>query len=96
MKSAAVLDDLSSHIFWDVDEIYWPEHRAFVVQRVLECGTLRDFQWLKNQLGMNGIVETAKKLRSLDDKALHWIACMTHTPINGFRCYSTKRSLKSY
>ncbi|MFO7938034.1 MAG: hypothetical protein R6V06_10585, partial [Kiritimatiellia bacterium] len=86
----SVIDKFSKHLFWDVDrsELDIEKHRKFIVQRVLERGHDKDWELLKEYYSVEGIVETARKLRSLEPTALvhcqgendGWTAfvCSTH------------------
>ncbi len=68
-------------------------HHAFIVQRILAYGTLADFELLRKHLGLKRIAEIAKGLRNLDQVTLHFVATITHTPLNEFRCYTSTQSL---
>ena len=89
------IKDLSKHLFWDVDkdQMSFDAHKVFVVQRILTYGTLADFKLLRKHLELNEIAEIAKGLRSLDQVTLHFVATITHTPLNEFRCYTSTQSL---
>lgn len=91
----ADLKGLSPHLFWDVEQVSWDAHKAFLVQRILEYGSLEDFRLLQSKIGLNGIVEIAKQLRSLDHKTLNFIAVIGNCKLNEFKCYSSKQSQKS-
>jgi hypothetical protein len=86
------LKDLSPHLFWDVDRnAVLPEvHQKFIIQRVLEYGTLNDWQTVLRFYGRETIIETAQTLRSLDPRALAFIAVFSGIPREHFRCYTTK------
>lgn len=86
---------LSSHLFWDVEQVSWASHKAFLVQRILEYGSLEDFRLLQSKIGLNGIVEIAKQLRSLDHKTLNFIAVIGNCKLNEIKCYSSIQSQKS-
>jgi hypothetical protein len=83
------LKQLSPHLFWDVEDVSWDRHKSFLVQRILEYGSLDDFQLLRSKIGLHEIVEIAKRLRSLDRKTLNFIAVIADCPLTEFRCYSS-------
>jgi hypothetical protein len=83
------LNQLSPHLFWDVEQVSWDTHSAFLVQRILEYGSLEDFRLLRLKIGLDGIVEIAKQLRSLEHKTLNFISVIANCPLNEFRCYSS-------
>lgn len=79
---------LSPYLFWDVDlETVDPEkHRGFIVQRVVERGTINDWRSLRNQYGLEGIVMAAQGLRTLEPTALAFLSTVGHVPRESFRC----------
>lgn len=86
--------DFSEGLFWDVDpgSFNIDRHLKYVVGRVLEAGTLQDWQMLCRSFPLADIVESARKLRSLDPKALAFISIVGHVPKESFRCSTTKQS----
>jgi hypothetical protein len=90
----SVIDKFSKHLFWDVDrnELDLDKHRKFIVQRVLERGHDKDWELLKECYSVEGIVETARKLRSLEPTALAFIVCVGNVNKESFRCYTWKQS----
>lgn len=93
MSKREYVDSMSPHLFWDVDvrTLDLDKHKAYIVQRVLEYGLMKDWDLLKSALGLWDIVDTCKRLRSLDPKALAFISLISKTPIEEFRCYTTRR-----
>jgi hypothetical protein len=79
----------SSHLFWDVNrqELDAEAHAAFIIKRVLEYGALSDWKLIRDYYTIPVIAEEAKKFRELDERALSYIATISHTPIEQFRCY---------
>lgn len=96
MLSNEDIQSLSPHLFWDVAEVQWPQHKRFLVQRILEYGSLEDFKLLRSRIGMNGITAIAKEWRRLDDKNLNYVTVLFNTPLTEFRCYNTKRYRENY
>jgi len=86
--------DFSKHLFWDVDvsTLHFDKHKEYIVQRVLEYGVMKDFVLLINYFSLNQVKNIAINLRSLDDRTLNFIAIITNTPIQDFRCYTLKQS----
>ena len=85
---------LSNHLFWDSNKSNFDQekHKGFIVRRVLEYGLLEDWKWLVETYGLETIVEEARKLRDLEPRALNFIAKLTDTPLDQFRCYITRQS----
>ncbi|MCU0358316.1 MAG: hypothetical protein MUE95_12120 [Cyclobacteriaceae bacterium] len=86
------LPGLSAHLFWDVDRnsLILDQHQKFIIQRVLEYGTLEDWKALLKIYGRDVITETVQTLRSLDPRALSFIAAFSGLSREKFRCYITK------
>ena len=83
---------LPTHLFWDVnpDNLEWEKNHQLIIERVLERGTLDQWKTIVSVYGLKKIVETVKKMRSLDPVSLHFIAAISHSPLNEFRCYNTR------
>ena len=87
----------SDHLFWDVyrDEVDMDTHDVFVVQRVLEYGTMSDWYLLRDYYGLAHIVAVCRSLRSLDPVCLSFISAISGTPKELFRCYHTRQSMST-
>lgn len=70
-------NDFSENLFWDADlsDLDLARNRRYVVQRVMERGTVIDLCKIFHLYGMTGVVETAKTLRAHDQRALSFVAC---------------------
>lgn len=90
MSTCSIL--FSTHLFWDTNpsEIDMEANAPYIVQRVLEYGQMDDWYLIRNYYGLDRIKEIATQLRSLDPKALSYIAAITNTPRSQFRCYTSK------
>jgi hypothetical protein len=88
------LHDLSPHLFWDVDvNLLDPgKNFPFITKRVLEYGFLSDWIKFYRYFGLKKITDTVKELKSLDKKSLHFIAALSDSNLNDFKCYTTKPS----
>ena len=84
----------SSHLFWDTDRttLSADKNRAYIVKQVLEFGYDADWKLLKEIYSLPEIKEAVMNMRTLDKKALSFIAAITHTDIKDFPCYSTIQS----
>lgn len=87
-----LIEQFSSHLFWDVarEKIDAVRNKKFLVQRVLEYRLMEDLQNLKQLYGVDQIAEIAATFRSLEPKALHFIATIGKKPLSSFRVYTTK------
>ena len=95
MTAQACRQQFSGHLFWDVclDEVDMEVHASFVVQRVLEYGTMSDWHLLRAYYGLDHIVALCQSMRSLDPVCLSFISAISQTPKEQFRCYHTKQSM---
>ena len=84
--------DFSKDLFWDVDPetLDIESHVKYVLGRVLEAGTLEDWQRLCRQFTLSGIIDIARQLRSLDPKSIAFLSVVGHVPRETFRCYTSK------
>lgn len=92
------VNNFSSHLFWDVrkEEIELGKNKSFIIQRVMEYGLYEDWLLINKIFGFDKILEVSKKLRSLDPKALHFLAHLSNTPLNEFRCYNYQQSIPKH
>ena len=93
-RDAAHIEDFSPNLFWDADpaDLDFSKHRKYVVQRVLERGTLDDMRHMFSMYGFDNVVATSKTLRSLDPVSFSFIVNLSGQPKEAFRCYTLKRS----
>lgn len=84
----------SPNLFWDADPaaLDFQANKRYVIQRVLDRGTLSDLRTACDYYGRDVIVEVAKTLRTLEPKALSFISCVADVPKEDFRCYTSRRS----
>ena len=91
------IEDFSPNLFWDADpaDLDFSKHRKYVVQRILERGTVDDLRLAFHHYGLGDVIATAKTLRTLEPKALSFIACIAGEPRENFRCYTQKQSARA-
>ena len=95
MQDDTVLGNgFSANLFWDADasDLDLERNKRYVVQRVLERGTIEDLRKAFRVYGLGQIVATAKTLRTMEPQALSFISCLAEEPRDHFRCYTRKRS----
>lgn len=94
---AADKNIFSRNLFWDADvaDLDLQRNRRYVVQRVLERGTLDDLKSAFRLYGFGDVVAVAKTLRTLEPSALSFIACVANEPREHFRCYTQKQSSRA-
>ena len=61
-------EDFSPNLFWDADpaNLDFSKHMKYVVQRVLERGTLDDMRHMLSMHGFDNVVAASQPLRTLD------------------------------
>ena len=91
------MEDFSQNLFWDADplEVDVVKHRKYVVQRVLERGTLDDMRHLFALYGFDNVVDVSKTLRSMEPKAFSFIVNLSGQPRESFRCYILRQSAQA-
>lgn len=94
MKKTLDIDRFSLYLFWDVDRktLDAEAHASYIIKRVLEYGQLSDWNLIRDYYTIPVIAEKAKTFRELDERALSYIAIISHTPIDQFRCYTIRQS----
>lgn len=94
MTQQDYLSKLSPHLFWDIDKecADMDSCPSQIIQRVLEYGTLDDWELIVAYYGLDKIVDECRSLRTLDAKALSFICCISHTDKTQYRCYHTAQS----
>lgn len=87
----------SNNLFWDADPemLDYDANRRYVIERVLNRGTLTDLKEAFSYYGRDVIREVAVSLRSLEPKALSFISCVLSIPRENFRCYTRKQYSKA-
>ena len=97
MNSKITISDFSPHLFWDMDLAIFvlQKYSAFMVQRVLEYGSLQDWRLLKTLYGEEKIVEEALLLRSLNPVSVSFLSAKYNLDEKKFRCYKYKQFVQN-
>ena len=92
-KMGSFIKTLSQRLFWDVDPETIDEHAhcRYVIQRVLERGSIADIRATVAHYTMPVMIAEAQQIRSLDPVTLAFAACLGNVKEETFRCYSSKR-----
>lgn len=87
----------SPNLFWDADpqQLDFDANRRYVIERVLNRGTLSDLKEAFAYYGRNVIADVAVTLRSLEPRALSFASCVLSVPREKFRCYTSKQSSRA-
>ena len=86
--------DLPHHLFWDIDpnSLDTKKHARFIIQRVIQRGTLEDWNHIKECYGLDLIKREILLMRTLDPKTLNFFSIYFDTSKENFRCFSTQQS----
>lgn len=85
-------------MFWDVnrDNISFSKNKEFLVARILDYGLIEDWKILHKTLGIEEIARIAVNLRDLDIKSANFVATLANIPLENFRCYTIRQSMKGH
>jgi hypothetical protein len=88
------LNNLSAHLFWDVnpDALDFNKNKKLIIQRVLDYGLINDWNILLKTYGISEIAKTAVSLRDLDKKSAAFVSLLSKIPQEQFLCFSSKQS----
>ena len=91
MKIKMKLEDLSRHLFWDVNinELDLQKNRKQIIHRVLDYGLMDDWYIIQNYYGIKEIAEIALTIRDLDKKSASFISLISKIPKEKFLCYQS-------
>jgi hypothetical protein len=84
---------LSSQAFWDVnmDLIDYDKHARFVVEKILDRGTLQDFKNLRQFYGDERIKNEVINAKWLGDKEIYFCCAIFGLNPDDFKCYIKKQ-----
>ena len=87
------IHSLSPRLFWDVniDDIDEKTHCRYIIQRVLERGSLEDLRATISHYTLPFMISQAQQIRALDPVTLAFAACLGNVKEETFRCYSLKQ-----
>ncbi len=92
------VEDFSNGLFWDIDPqtLDVERHINYIVGRVLEAGTIEDWNLLCRHLSLQGVVRIAQTLRSMDRKSLAFLSAVGRIPQERFRCCTQQQSMQTH
>ena len=92
IQSKKPVELLSKHLFWDIDPnlLEWERSKKTSIERVIERGSLEEWVCIVKIYTLEGIVNTAKTFRTMSPIDLNFIATISNTPKEEFRCYNTR------
>ncbi|WP_396191001.1 DUF6922 domain-containing protein [Flavobacterium sp.] len=92
------IENLSPHLFWDVDTttLDFEKSKIQIVYKVLEYGLISDWNIIKEIYGLETIKEISLELRTLDDVTLSYLSNLFKIDKSNFRCYKLKQSNQNF
>jgi len=80
--------NLNKSLFWDVDtsSLDFDIHARFVIERVLDRGSVDDWIMLLKLYGKKRISKEVVHIRSLDPKSLNFLSVSFNIDKEKFRC----------
>jgi hypothetical protein len=89
MESKRPIDLLSKHLFWDLnpDLLEWEKSKNTIIGRVLERGTLKEWNCIVEIYSLEKIVETLKTFSYLNPIDLNFISIISNTSKEQFKCF---------
>lgn len=94
MEQASNLYGLNQHLFWDIDpkDFDIDNNAAWIIQRVLEYGNMKDWSIVENHFGIDRIISYSLNFRTLDPVALSFLCFISGLDKENFRCYHFAQS----
>ena len=98
MKSNYNINDLSEHLFWDVDvlSLDFEKSKDQIIYKVVEFGVMKDWLIIKKVYGLETIQKVSLQFRSLDVVTLSFLSNLFKIEKSNFRCYKLKQSNQNY
>ena len=92
------MTSFSPNLFWDIDlaTLDMKKHAAYIVARVLDYGTMKDWLFIKSYYGLEQLREIALNIKSMERESLSFISTITNVPENKFRCYKLLQSKNTH
>jgi hypothetical protein len=94
MKTNYSVNDLSKHLFWDVDisMLSFENSKEQIIYKVVEFGLIKDWNIIKEIYSLETIKAVSLEFRSLDVVTLSFLATIFNINKSEFRCYKLKQS----
>lgn len=98
MLSKHTINDFSEHLFWDLDKskISFEHSKYSIIYKVLEFGSVKDWNIIKEVYGLDEIKNVAVTFRSLDPVTLAFLVNYFNLKKSDFRCYTNKLSTQNF
>jgi hypothetical protein len=85
--------DFSAVLFWDTGQIDWERDAEWLVERVVEMGTLDDFIKIIHFYSYDKVKTILLNSRRLNERDLHFCSVYFDIEKSRFACYTEKSSM---
>lgn len=94
MEQSSSPHGFNPYLFWDVDPQTFDIDRnaAWIIQRVLEYGSMKDWMIIEKYFGLDKIIAYSLNFRTLDPVALSFLCFLSGKKKEDFRCYRIAQS----
>ncbi len=85
---------LPDYLFWDIElsSLDFKKNARFVIQRVIQKGSLEDWITIKDFYGIDFIKQEILLMRNIDAKTLNFFSTYFGIEKNKFRCFTIQQS----
>ncbi|HKL09346.1 MAG TPA: hypothetical protein VJ896_11270 [Bacteroidales bacterium] len=96
MRKQPGIQDLSKHLFWDLDlrKLDEQKNKTIIIERVFTRGDIDDLKILFQLYNIEVIKQEIVKAGFLDKKTLNWASLFLNIPKTKFKCYTKIQSRK--
>ncbi|MDQ5930146.1 MAG: hypothetical protein QG594_1933 [Bacteroidota bacterium] len=97
MKTSHNINDLSPHLFWDVDKstLDFEKSKVQIIYKVLEFGLISDWLIIQKIYGLETIKNVSLELRTLDVVTLAFLSELFKLEKTQFRCYKHSQLIQN-
>ncbi|MFK7795979.1 MAG: hypothetical protein AB8E82_00895 [Aureispira sp.] len=86
--------NLPNYLFWDIDlnTLDWDKNARFIIQRVIQRGSLNEWKIIKQYYGLEFIKHEILLIRNLDKKTLNFFSTYFDIAKTNFKCFTIQQS----
>jgi ribosomal protein S8 len=97
MEVSHNINDLSAHLFWDVDKsaLDFEKSKVQIIYKVLEFGLISDWEIIQEIYGLETIKNISLELRTLDVVTLAFLSDLFKIEKKQFRCYKHSQLIQN-
>ena len=98
MEKNDIIQQLSKHLFWDVDmlELSPKKHQRFIIVRVMDRGTQHDVRLVWDCYGEDVVKDALLKAPALERKTIFFFANQFNISPEEFRAYRKQKELATW